>query len=137
MNYKKYCPEHYEEIKNYELAKADNFVGWVCHHINGEEFPTEWLKKNNMYYNRTDPHEFVFLRTEEHTRIHRKGKEAWNRGIVTKPYIYKTNIRRTTEMKEHLSNKVKSKMKDLVEAYHKDNKGLSWNEFQRQYNRKE
>lgn len=32
----KYCPEHYQEIENYELAKADDFKGWICHHRNGE-----------------------------------------------------------------------------------------------------
>lgn len=72
--YMEYCPEHYEEIENYQLAKADNFVGWVCHHRNGVEFSKEWLIKNNMYYNRTDPHEFKFVRTEEHTSIHKKNK---------------------------------------------------------------
>ena len=40
-NYMDFCPEHYMEIENYELAKSDNFVGWVCHHRNGEEFELE------------------------------------------------------------------------------------------------
>ena len=74
----KYCPEHYQEIENYELAKADDFKG---HHRNGEEFSKEWLiKNNNMYYNRTDPHEFKFVTTAEHALIHNKGKkhtEQW------------------------------------------------------------
>lgn len=67
-----FCPEHYKEIENYELAKADNFEGWVCHHRNGEEFSTLWLKKNNMYYNRLDPHEFKFVTKKEHRKIHAK-----------------------------------------------------------------
>lgn len=61
FNFIDYCPEHYKEIKNYDLAKLDNFEGWICHHINGEQFDKKWLKKNNMYYNRKDPHEFIFL----------------------------------------------------------------------------
>lgn len=76
----KYCPEHYQEIENYELAKADDFKGWICHHRNGEEFSKEWLIKNNMYYNRTDPHEFKFVTTAEQALIHNKGKkhtEQW------------------------------------------------------------
>lgn len=65
-----FCPDHYTEIENYELALADNFVGWICHHRNGEEFSKEWLVKNNMYYNRTDPHEFKFVTIREHAKIH-------------------------------------------------------------------
>ena len=72
----KYCPEHYQEIENYELAKSDNFVGWVCHHRNGEEFPKKWLIKNKMYYNRKDPHEFKFLKESEHKRLHQCGKPS-------------------------------------------------------------
>lgn len=37
----KYCPEHYMEIENYDLALADNFEGWICHHRNGMEFSNE------------------------------------------------------------------------------------------------
>lgn len=71
-NYMKYCPEHYTEIENYELAKADNFKGWICHHRNGVEFSEEWLKNNNMYYNRSDPHEFKFLTYQEHSLLHNR-----------------------------------------------------------------
>lgn len=69
INHIKFCPDHYQEIENYELAKADNFEGWICHHRNGEEFSKEWLIKNNMYYNRSDPHEFKFVTESEHRRI--------------------------------------------------------------------
>lgn len=30
-NYKRYC-KNYQDIENYEKAKADNFKGWVPHH---------------------------------------------------------------------------------------------------------
>ena len=71
----KFCPEHYMEIENYELAKADNFKGWICHHRNGEYFPRDWLIKNNMYFNRKDPHEFKFVTISEHAKInHHDGK---------------------------------------------------------------
>ena len=30
-NFKLYCKD-YENIENYEKAKADNFIGWHCHH---------------------------------------------------------------------------------------------------------
>ena len=29
--FERYCKD-YENIENYEKAKADNFVGWDCHH---------------------------------------------------------------------------------------------------------
>lgn len=28
----RYCKEDISNIENYELAKADNFEGWVIHH---------------------------------------------------------------------------------------------------------
>lgn len=71
---KKYCPVHYKEIKNYEQAINDKDHLWECHHINGEFWSRDWLIANNMYYNRTDPFEFVFLTKEEHTSRHHKGR---------------------------------------------------------------
>lgn len=73
-HYLKFCPEHYTEIENYELAKADNFKGWICHHRNGEYFPRDWLIKNNMYWNRKDPHEFKFMTRADHAKLHNKGE---------------------------------------------------------------
>jgi hypothetical protein len=100
--YKLFCPEHYEEIENYDLALKDNFIGWTCHHRNGEEFSVEWLKANNMYYNRKDPHEFKFMRNAEHKSLHSKGKKF------------------TDEHKEKIR---KSRMG------HKDNKGAIHSKF--------
>lgn len=84
-DYKIYCPNHYKEIENYELALKDNFVGWICHHRNGEEFSTEWLIQNNMYYDREDPHEFRFVPVNRklskkygipsHMEIHNRNKD--------------------------------------------------------------
>lgn len=80
MEYKRrlesYCSEYWK-IENYELAKADNFKGWECHHrleltINGEFAHTiEELIRLNMYYNR--PHyELIFLTISEHRQLHHK-----------------------------------------------------------------
>lgn len=55
---KRCCPHNYMYIENYEMAVNDTKHLWVCHHRNGEQFDIEWLKKNNMYYNREDYHEF-------------------------------------------------------------------------------
>lgn len=86
-DYKRFCPNHYKEIENYELALKDNFVGWHCHHRNGEEFSKEWLIQNNMYYDREDPHEFRFVPLKKemsekygipsHNTIHHSGKNCF------------------------------------------------------------
>ena len=72
---KRYCPEHFKEIENFEQAINDKRKTWVCHHRNGEQFSTEWLIANNMYFNRKDPHEFKFVTRSEHNTIHSKGRK--------------------------------------------------------------
>ncbi len=63
-------------IENYELAKADNFTGWLIHHrleltINGEFVHTlNELKRLNMYYNRP-PYELIWMRRNEHSSMHK------------------------------------------------------------------
>ena len=74
MNYEEYCPERYTEIENYELAKADDFIGWDCHHRLGEHcFTKEELKRYGLYFGRT-PAELIFLKSSEHSRLHNKDK---------------------------------------------------------------
>ena len=79
--FEKYC-KNYQDIENYEKAKADNFKGWHCHHrlethtSDGERRPVdigyEELKALGMYYNRPAS-ELVFLTTREHHAF-RKGR---------------------------------------------------------------
>jgi hypothetical protein len=72
--YKDYC-SRYTEIENYELAKADNFDGWICHHKLGECcFTKEELLKYGLYLNRT-PGELIFVTRGEHTKLHHKNKK--------------------------------------------------------------
>lgn len=97
LSHERFCPEHYEEIENYELALADNFKGWCCHHRNGEQFSREWLKKNNMYYNRKDPHEFKFIKHDEHTLLHNKINN------------YSKNLEMTDERKKKISATLKGR----------------------------
>lgn len=73
-----YCNE-IEKVENYELAKADNFKGWECHHhlethnSDGErrlvQISVEELIALDMYYNRP-PEELVFLLKSEHAALH-------------------------------------------------------------------
>ena len=80
--YKQYCKD-FEKIENYEKAKADNFIGWCCHHrlethnSDGERRLVDIAKKElqalDMYYNRP-AEELIFLTRREHMSLHRKGK---------------------------------------------------------------
>ena len=80
--FEKYCKD-YENVENYEKAKADNFKGWECHHrlethnSDGErrlvDITQKELKALDMYYNRPAS-ELVFLPSSEHISLHHKGK---------------------------------------------------------------
>lgn len=86
---KKRSFEHYcdntEQIENYELAKADNFKGWHCHHrlethtSDGEKRLVDITKKElialDMYYHRP-AEELIFMPRAEHRRLHMKGKKC-------------------------------------------------------------
>ena len=71
-----------EQIENYELAKADNFEGWHCHHrlethtADGNrrkvDLSREELIAMNMYYNRP-ANELIFMKAGEHISLHRTG----------------------------------------------------------------
>ena len=70
-------------IENYQLAKADNFKGWILHHCleltldNEIACPVETLKRLDMYYNR--PYfELIYIRRSEHTALHSKAR--WKAG---------------------------------------------------------
>ena len=81
MGYKQYCKD-YENIENYDKAKADNFKGWECHHrlethtSDGErrlvDITQAELKALNMYYNRPAS-ELIFLTRSEH-HAYKKGE---------------------------------------------------------------
>jgi hypothetical protein len=70
----------YTNIENYELAKADNFKGWHCHHRlelhpdGSIRFSRNSLIKLNLYINRPAS-ELIFLRASEHTKLH--GVNRW------------------------------------------------------------
>lgn len=77
-NVKGYCRDDINKIENYEQAINDKEHKWVCHHrleltINGE-FAHTWkeLEKMGMYWKR--PYfELIFMREDEHNRLHKKG----------------------------------------------------------------
>lgn len=95
--FKTYCKD-YKNIENYEMAAADNFVGWVCHHrlqtwtSDGKRREVDILAKElkalGMYYNRPAS-ELIFLTKSEHSTLHNTGKKyclgkaPWNKGLAT------------------------------------------------------
>ena len=81
-NFKYYCKD-YENIENYQKAKADDFKNWEVHHrlethnSDGErrlvDITADELKALGMYYNRP-AEELIFIPIYEHSRLHMKGK---------------------------------------------------------------
>lgn len=85
----RYCCEDISKIENYELAKRDNFGGWVIHHrlethtADGErrlvDLSKEELIALDMYFNRP-PEELIYLTKSYHQKLHRKGNLGPNIG---------------------------------------------------------
>ena len=82
----KYCCEDISKIENYELAKRDNFRGWVIHHRlelveTGAvvDSTKQDLRARGIYYNRPAG-ELIYLTKSEHQKLHRTGKPGPNRG---------------------------------------------------------
>lgn len=78
--YQAFCVEsEWPLIENYELAKADNFKGWDCHHRlelhpdYSVRFNKKSLQDLDLYYNRP-ANELIFLTHAEHARIHSIGR---------------------------------------------------------------
>lgn len=87
-------------VENYELAKKDNFKGWICHHrleltLNGEFANSAMdLVNKDMYYHR--PYfELIWVRREEHSRLHRTGYKnpTWKGGVAKDRAKYKREWR--------------------------------------------
>ena len=85
----KYCCEDISKIENYDLAKRDNFRGWVIHHrlethtSEGErrlvDISREELKALGMYYHRPSE-ELIYLTKSEHQKLHHTGRPGPNMG---------------------------------------------------------
>lgn len=80
--YRAFCIKNeWALIENYEKAKADNFKGWDCHHRlelhpdGSLRFTRESLIKLDLYLNRP-AQELIFLKHDEHARIHSLSKKG-------------------------------------------------------------
>ena len=114
-NFKYYCKD-YENIENYDKAKADDFVGWVCHHRKGVDIPTEELQALGMYYDRPAD-ELIFLTRSEHHYLHKKGKKR-------KPMSDEAKIKLSISLKGRPVSK--EHRKKLSEAAKGKHKGMHW-----------
>jgi hypothetical protein len=106
---KRYCSQ-LEDIENYELAKADNFIGWDIHHrlethnSDGERRPIDLtrfeLQALDVYYNRPAS-ELIFLKHGDHMRLHKNGK----------PMSEETRVKMSTShLGSHFSDETRAKI---------------------------
>jgi len=74
-----------ELVENYQNAKNDNFKNWQMHHrlethdtegnLRAVQLSRKELKALEIYYFRP-PEELIWLKIEEHTRLHHKGHKT-------------------------------------------------------------
>ena len=110
-----------ELIENYDKAIADTTQIWSCHHrlethnSDGErrfvEITREELKALDMYYDRP-PEELIFLKENEHTTLHNKGKPSELKGKALSEE-HKIKISEANKGK-HLSEEHKSKLSESL-----------------------
>ena len=106
-NFELYCKD-YENIENYEAAKADDFKNWEVHHrlethnSDGErrlvDITAAELQALGMYWHRP-AEELIFLTTSEHRSLHKPSEES------------KKKIAEAHKGK-HISEETKKKMSD-------------------------
>lgn len=80
---KLYCSEDISLIENYDKAKADGFKGWCIHHRlethnfdgtrRNRDLSREDLMTLDIYLCRPAS-ELIYMRNEEHSRLHSEGK---------------------------------------------------------------
>lgn len=128
---RRYC-KHIELIENYEMAAADDFKGWHCHHrlethnLDGRrrsvDLTATELIDLGMYYNRP-AEELIFMRAPEHRFLHSKGKKSVNAGKhlseETKRKISEALKGRVSPRKsKKLSEETKRKMSEAHKGRH-------------------
>ena len=126
-NFEKFCKEP-EKIENYEKAKADNFIGWDCHHrletwtSGGERRPVDIskaeLKALNMYYNRP-AEELIFLTDSEHSSL-RKVSDSTRKKLseAGKGNKYALGCKRSEETKNKIAEAMKGEKNPFYGRHH-------------------
>ena len=108
-NFERFC-KCYENIENYEKAKKDDFIGWVCHHrlqtwtSDGKRREVDILAKElkalGMYYNRP-AEELIFLTRSKHAKLHNKGRKFSDE-----------TRKKMSDVKKDISDETRKKMSD-------------------------
>lgn len=128
--FERYCDD-IENIENYEKAKADNFVGWDCHHrlethtSDGEKrlicITIKELKALDMYWHRP-ANELIFLTVKKHMSLHKRGMKGKTGGHLseeTKKKISEALKGKPSGHKgKHRSEETKRKMSESKKGKH-------------------
>ena len=158
--FERYCKD-YENIENYEKAKADNFKGWHCHHrlethnSDGErrlvDITQAELIALNMYYHRP-AEELIFLTTREHNAIRkvsvetrrklsesRKGKKHSEEskkkiGAASKGNKYALGCKRSEETKKKMREAKKNMSEETKKKIGAAKKGNTYTKGKHWYN---
>ena len=115
---KMYCKDDLSKIENYHEAVNDKENIWHLHHrleltINGEfAHFKEDLIRLNMYYHRP-AFELIFLREDEHHKLHGQFHKMTNDGIQAIK-DKNTGRKRTEEQKKLISDRTREAMKNSV-----------------------
>ena len=119
-----YC-KNYENIENYEKAKADDFKNWEVHHrlethnSDGErrlvDITADELQVLGMYYNRPSS-ELIFLTKSEHSSLHKPSEETKKKMSKAKKgkYLGENN----SFYGKHHSEESKKKMSEAKKGKH-------------------
>ena len=131
MRYKQYCKD-YENIENYQKAKADDFKGWHCHHrlethnSDGErrlvDIAAAELKSLDMYWHRP-AEELIFLTVKEHKQLHMKGKHRSEEtrkkiGAASKGNKYALGYKHSEEAKKKIAEAMKGEKNPFYGRHH-------------------
>lgn len=107
---RRYCSEDLSRIENYDTAMNDKEQMWHCHHraeiLPCGRYSIKELKAVGLYWHRPAS-ELIFLRPDEHTRLHKTG----NKNFLGKSHSDETK-RRIAEKKrgKHPSLEARRKM---------------------------
>ena len=134
---RRYCRE-YTKIKGFDQALRSPEL-FVVHHLDGiaSHKTKNELKKEGKYYH-VNPEDLVLVTAKEHFDMHKvdrseKIKKAIDESARKRISDSKIGKKRPSEYKQKLSGVMTSKLAQVREAYREDNKGLSWNEFQKDF----
>ena len=131
--FKYYCKD-YENIENYDKAKADDFKNWEVHHrlethnSDGErrlvDITADELKALDMYYNRPAD-ELIFMTIYEHSRLHMKGKHLSEEtrkkiGEASKGNKYALGYKHSEDAKNKISEAMKGEKNPFYGKHHTD-----------------